>query len=293
MKHKYNPTPSQFVMPADSKISSGAVLAEITAGIIKSSQSMMTVDFSGVYWISPFTACWFAALKDVCEAGRCGLEFKPPRRENVIHQWFNLGIEKYLLPLTPPAPLPSHYATFPVTRLSEPSYPLAGRVTRLLTENLRGVENFHKALHFAIREVIENAFEHGQTDHCYMCAYSVPSRQVVRLCILDTGIGIPGSMRGSAKYSHITDDDLLVEDASRYGVSSKSGDRGIGLYLLRDVAEKNDAQLTILSGRAKIDITRTIRRTQLPIGFSGTAIELMLRTRQDFHYLTGAEWEAL
>lgn len=170
---------------------------------------------------------------------------------------------------------------------------MAGEVTGLLTKNLRGVENFHKALHFAIREIIENAFEHGQTDHCYMCAYSVPSKQIVRLCILDTGIGIPKSMRSNKAYSHIEDDWKIVEKASEYGVSSKAAERGIGLYLLRDVAQKNEAELTILSGMANIDISQGVEHNPMYWPFNGTAIELKLRTRKDFYYTDVATWEAL
>jgi len=292
LKKKYKPESSHYILPADAKIASAPVLSEILENIRSSVSSEITVDLSKVYWISPFTACWFAALIETCTNENKRLITISPQRENAEHQWINLGIAHYLDPKAPKS-VESRYSTFPVTRLTEPSYPLAGQVTRLLTEKLRGVENFHKALHFAIREVIENTFEHGQTDHCFMCAYSVPSRQVVRLCILDTGIGIPNSMRTSQKYSSITEDHQLIESASEYGVSSKSADRGIGLYVMRDVTQKNEAQLTILSGKAKIDITKSIKCSELTTSFRGTAIELMLRTRQNFQYLTVSDWEAI
>ncbi|TKJ42495.1 hypothetical protein CEE37_02075 [candidate division LCP-89 bacterium B3_LCP] len=189
--------------------------------------------------------------------------------------------------------LPKWFLSFPVTRLAEPSYPLAGQVTQILTEKLRGVENFHKAVHFAIREVIENSFEHGQTDHCYMCAYSVPSKQIVRLCILDTGIGIPESMITSQRYPDLRNDIDAVDKAAEYGVSSKSDERGIGLYLLRDVAEKNEASLTILSGKAKMDISKDIKKTLLDIAFPGTMVNLSIKTRRDFYYLSTSDWEEL
>jgi len=113
------------------------------------------------------------------------------------------------------------------------------------------------------------------------------------LCILDTGIGIPESMRANSKYASLKDDLKAVEKASEYGVLSKAEDRGIGLYLLRDVAEKNEAELTLLSGYAKLDISQTVRKTRLEVPFPGTAIKLRLWTRKDFHYLDVAEWEAL
>jgi len=293
MKQKYLQKPGHFILPADLKISRAPVLTSIFVEALQCAERKIVIDASKVWWISPFTACWFAAFRDKLAAIDKVCEIIPPKlHDNARNQFLGLGIEKYLNPATSQT-LPKWFSTFPVTKLTESSYPLAGQVTGLLTETLRGVENFHKALHFAIREIIENAFEHGQTNHCYMCAYSVPSKKIVRLCILDTGIGIPESMRSSSKYSQLTDDLDAVEKASEYGVSSKAEERGIGLYLLRDVAEKNEAELTILSGQAKIDITKTVRKTRMEVQFPGTAVKLKLRTRRDFSYLSVDEWEAL
>jgi len=158
---------------------------------------------------------------------------------------------------------------------------------------MKGVENFHKALHFAVRETIENSFEHGQTDYCYICAYSAPKNKIVRLCILDTGIGIPESIRSSEMYSTLLTDIEAVELASEYGVSSKNVNRGIGLYIMRDVAEKNDGSLSILSGNAIIDISSTIKRINFNVGFPGTVIKLTLKTKENFYYIDVGGWEAL
>ncbi len=267
-------------------------MSDIFVAALNFKGGKVIIDASRVYWVSPFTACWFAALKDELNGTGKELVVVPPERENALHQFFGLGIKHYFRPEMKYT-APKNFSTVPVTKLTEPSYPLAGRVTRLLTEKLRGGENFHKALHFAIREVIENAFEHGQTDHCYMCAYSVPSKRIVRLCILDAGIGIPSSMRQSERYRRLTDDCDTVIKASEYGVSSKEEERGIGLYLLRDVAEKNEAELTILSGRAKVDISKSVESSTLDVGFPGTVVKFKLKTKRDFYYISVADWEAL
>ncbi|HHC25486.1 MAG TPA: ATP-binding protein [Desulfobacterales bacterium] len=293
MKKKYLKSPGHFVLPADLKISRAPVLTSIFDKALHCAEKTIVIDASNVWWISPFTACWLTALWDKIRAiGKTCKIIPPSFHDNARNQFLGLGIEQYLNPEASQT-LPKRFSTFPVRKLIEPNYPLAGQVTRILTEKLRGVENFHKALHFAIREIIENAFEHGQTDHCYMCAYSVPNKQIVRLCILDTGIGIPQSMRSNRRYSQLTDDLDVVERSSEYGVSSKAEDRGIGLYLLRDVAEKNEAELTVLSGTAKIDISQKVKRTRLNTPFPGTAIKLMLKTRREFYYIDVADWEAL
>jgi hypothetical protein len=292
VKSEKDHKPGYYLLPADATISHASVMTNIFVEALRSNEEEIVIDASKIYWISPFTACWFAALKDNFEALNKSYFVDPPKRENAWHQFDGLGIAKYILPDWEAEP-PKWFSTFPVTKLTEPSYPLAGQVVKILTEKLRGVENFHKALHFAVREIIENAFEHGKTDHCYMCAYSVPSKRLVRLCILDTGIGIPNSIRSSKKYNNLKDDIQAVEKASEYGVSSKSEERGIGLYLLRDVAEKNEAVLSILSGKAKVDISNTIEKTPLDIGFPGTVVKLMLRTRKDFYYTDVTGWDAL
>lgn len=179
------------------------------------------------------------------------------------------------------------------TRLKEPSYPLAGEVTRVLTSRLKGVENFHKAIHFTVRETIENSFEHGRTDHCFISAYSVPSKNVVRLCILDTGIGIPESLNSSGRYAERLEDTDAILHASEYGVSSKSTDRGIGLYILRDVVEKNEGTLTLISVSGSVEFSCEVKKRQLKNHFNGTIIKLMLRTKKEFHYIDTAGWEAL
>ena len=284
--------PKHINLGSDGKFSAADKLAGIYRDLLQGSETEYLVDASRIYWVSPFTACWFGALNDQAALRGCSLKIIEPKRDNALHQWHNLGISKYL-GLSEEVKPASNLPSFPITKLTEPSYPLAGKVIKILTSDLRGAENFHKALHFAIREIIENAFEHGQTNHCYMCAYSVPTKKIVRLCILDSGIGIPDSIRTNQRYNDIQNDVEAVELASNYGVSSKSEDRGIGLYILRDVVEKNEGSLSILSGNALVEFTSEVKGKSLTVPFSGTVIKLTLRTRREFYYIDLASWEEL
>ncbi len=277
---------------ADGKFSAAEKLTETYHEILDSDCKVINIDASNIYWVSPFTACWFSALYDNIISQDKEVNIIEPTRDNATHQWHNLGISKYL-GLSKDIKSLSNLPAFQVTKLTEPSYPLAGKVTKILTSRLRGVENFHKALHFAIRETIENSFEHGQTNHCYMCAYSVPTKNVVRLCILDTGIGIPESIRKSERYDDPGSDFEAVKLSSEYGVSSKSEDRGIGLYILRDVVEKNEGSLSILSGYGLLEINSESKNKDINFHFPGTVIKLLLRTRMDFRYLDVASWDEL
>lgn len=277
---------------ADLKFTSAIKMTDIFLSALQNNSDELIIDASNVYWVSPFTACWLAALVDQLRSQEKSLVIVEPSRENALHQWHNLGISQYL-DLSKDWKPSSRFPAFPVAKIKEPSYPLAGRVKDILASRLKSAENFHKALHFAVREMVENAFEHGRTDHCYMCAYSVPTKNVVRLCIMDTGIGIPNSMRLSSQYNNLSSDVEAVELASRYGVSSKSTDRGIGLYILRDVVEKNEGTLSILSGKALVEISSQVECHELSTDFPGTIIKLFLKTKKNFYYIDRGSWEEL
>ncbi len=282
----------KIIFGADLKISMAPRFGEVSNYIKELDVDKVLLDASKAYWVSPFTACWLASLCDtILESGRT-IEILPPSRDNARHQWNNLGIDEYLGKPLRLSKFRQHPA-FAVTKLTEPSYPLASNVTKMLAEPLKGVGNFYKALLFTIREIIENCFEHGKTDHCYMCAYSIPSKNVVRLCILDGGIGIPASLRLNRKFSQNEDDLDLVEQALEYGVSSKTEDRGIGMYILRDVVENNSGKLSICSGKAFMEISDELVKRDLEISYPGTAIELMLKTKRDFYYIDAASWDEL
>ncbi len=161
--------PIEIVIPADPKYSSAEKLIDVFNLIVCSETDDLVVNASNVYWVSPFTACWIAALKDKCDTLGKKIQIIDPIRDNAIHQWKNLGIKKYLGFTKESEPL-SRQPAVEVTKLKEPSYPFAGKILRILSDALNPVENFNKALHFAIRETIENCFEHDETDHCYVCA---------------------------------------------------------------------------------------------------------------------------
>lgn len=285
-------TPRKIVLGADAKFSCAVKLIDVHNTIVNSEDIDFEIDASKVYWISPFTACWFAALKDECDSLDKKIHVIEPERDNAIHQWRNLGISRYLglsRELVPIEGLPA----VEVTRLNQPNYPFAGKVMRILSDTLSPVENFHKALHFAIRETIENCFEHGETDHCYVCAYSVKTKNRVRLCIYDTGIGIPDSLRSNPKWKTISDDIDAVKRSTEYGVSSKTEDRGIGLYILKDFTEKNKGELSILSGKAQINLAGRTKDIRLLDQFHGTIVKLALHSRRDFYYIDAGSWETL
>ncbi len=106
-------------------------------------------------------------------------------------------------------------------------------------------------------------------------------------------MGIPDSLRSNPKWEDISNDLEAVKRATEYGVSSKSEDRGIGLYILKDFVEKNKGELSIISGRAHINLAGSLKDSRLSDQFHGTIVKLELRSRQDFFYIDTSAWEAL
>lgn len=77
------------------------------------------------------------------------------------------------------------------------------------------------ALQRSFCEIIRNCFEHGETKIVTFCAQHWPQKEMVEICIVDSGIGVKSSLE-SGKYN-IPETDL---DALKYsmmpGVSSKA-----------------------------------------------------------------------
>ena len=77
---------------------------------------------------------------------------------------------------------------------------VAQEVLEILRRNVEGVENIYAALQYAFLEVVNNVFHHAHSPtHAVLCAQSYPSLRRVELVVVDTGRGIPASLRDNPK----------------------------------------------------------------------------------------------
>lgn len=103
-----------------------------------------------------------------------------------------------------------------------------------------------------------------------------PTQKRIGICVLDLGIGIPTSLRTLTKYRSYGDE-RLIESATRLGISSTAGSRGLGLNTIRRFVAANEGTLTILAGAGlvKFEAQRVMHR-KLRVPFPETSVLMSL-----------------
>jgi hypothetical protein len=105
-----------------------------------------------------------------------------------------------------------------------------------------------------------------------------PLSKRITLSVLDSGVGIPESLRSVPKYRNYGDE-RLIELATLQGVTSVAkSSRGLGLSTIRRFVLANKGTLTILAGNGRIIFNPDgeVERKKMPEAFQGTAVFLSL-----------------
>jgi K+-sensing histidine kinase KdpD len=130
----------------------------------------------------------------------------------------------------------------------------------------------------ALLELIQNFSEHSGSAHGAWIVGQFDSHEKrIGVCVMDLGIGIPGSLRILTKYRSYGDE-RLIEDATRLGISSTGGSRGLGLNTIRRFVAANEGVLTVLAGTGlvRFEAERAPKRRKLRVPFPGTAVFMSL-----------------
>ncbi len=108
-------------------------------------------------------------------------------------------------------------------------------------------------------EVLINSFAHGgqRNVRSIVAGQTFPKKAHSVLAAVDSGQGIPTSLRRSGRYPGERSDEEWILLALQRGVTSKSREtnRGFGLYLLQDMVRKNGGSMILVSGRGVVSIT--------------------------------------
>jgi hypothetical protein len=151
-----------------------------------------------------------------------------------------------------------------------------------LLDFLESVQPFEESLRGSMRmallELIQNFSEHSGSEHgAWVVGQFDPQEKRIGLCVLDLGIGIPDSLRGVLKYRSYGDE-RLIDQATRMGISSTAGTRGLGLNTIRRFVAANEGVLTILagSGLVSFEAQKTPVHRKLRVRFPGTAVFMSL-----------------
>jgi anti-sigma regulatory factor (Ser/Thr protein kinase) len=130
----------------------------------------------------------------------------------------------------------------------------------------------------AVWETYTNAFEHGHSSvGVFSCGQFYPTNKEIALAFVDFGIGIPRSVRTVPEAAALEDGDAIAWALAR-GNTSKPGNRGVGLDILRSFVELNRGYMDVVSHRGHVRISdrgaRTLRRNY---GFPGTVFNITFK----------------
>ena len=131
---------------------------------------------------------------------------------------------------------------------------LASCVIEELAQRVVFGEGVLAALNWCLFEVLDNVFQHSESEAGFFMAQLHKINQRLLLCVADSGIGVHRSFYKGGKYRPPTPFDALTL-AVREGVSSTGDKRGNGLYGLKGVIEHNGGRLDIVSGRGLLQIS--------------------------------------
>ena len=140
-------------------------------------------------------------------------------------------------------------------------------------------------------EIFANAFEHSDTPvGVYSCGQYFKNRRVLTLAVADFGVGIPSNVR-----FHLGRPDLSAADALRWAfqrgtsTSTRTGPRGVGLDLLKELVRTNNGAMLVYShdGRASIDHRGETYENSQPF-FEGTLVQIRLLC-DEMHYMLSNE----
>lgn len=135
-----------------------------------------------------------------------------------------------------------------------------------------------------LTEVLTNSFSHGKTSKpCIVAGQTFGGRKHTVLSAVDSGIGIPASLRQSGRYVDRADHEWIAHSLEK-GVTAGTGptNRGFGLYILQDMVKQCGGKLIVLSGKGALLCTESQIEAQ-PLGeayggFSGTFMVLVIPT---------------
>lgn len=119
--------------------------------------------------------------------------------------------------------------------------------------NKTASEEYRTSLNICIEELVNNFFDHANSDDelpCLIAAQSWPKGKLVQVAIADAGIGIRNSLSENTHLQDTLETQNACTLASTYGISSKpnKGHSGYGLALAKDLMKQANGSYILVSG---------------------------------------------
>jgi hypothetical protein len=160
----------------------------------------------------------------------------------------------------------------------------ARRISQILTRNDSG--NIAETLTYAVREIMRNVVEHGESSHIWYAAQYWPTKSKVEVSILDEGIGLLPSLRRNPRLN-VDSNKKAIFMALQPGISGvakelrrrSAGDwvnSGYGLFMTSSLCQIG-GNFIICSGTDALQLNDGDSRF-LDCAFKGVAIRMVLDT---------------
>lgn len=159
------------------------------------------------------------------------------------------------------------------------------KIARILTRMDNG--DLVDTLTFAIREIFRNVVEHSNSEIIEYCAQYWPSKKLVEVVVMDTGIGVKKGL-SSNPFLNPANEKEALQLALLPGVSGKMykgkkknnndewQNSGFGLYMTSRIC-RNGGDFFILSNDKCILLEGT-EKSEFECSFQGTALRLRIKT---------------
>jgi len=269
-----------------------AELVKIHQQVIEWKDERIDFDFSEIHSISPFLACFIAKLlKEGSDRGQAGI-VSLPEHEPARLQFHQMELDKFLSERI--TTKNEHIPTVPIQQITSSRKSVTDKIVKLVAEQMVLPHWISESIYFAIHELLLNI-----TNHCgvqlgnYICANTIPEKQIIQICVLDSGIGILQSLKKNQKYAYLTNDIEAIHKSLEYGVTSiKDEERGIGLDNLLQLIRSNKGEMQIVSGTGMISILADeILDKILQKYYQGTIVNVVLNIDEGFRPRFN-DWEA-
>jgi len=281
----------EIIFPSHFRISGLGSLLEKWEEARAAFETEVLFDLRNVYYFTPFAACFLAALiDDLTKTGQFHhLRVLSPKRKSGANQFKYFGLREYILDLDEDRKKSQMVPTVPLQWLTHPNYDLAFQLAKLVSDSLGSVtKDSLYAIQLGLKELLQNAFEHAESEFgVYVCAGGIKTRRVVRICVLDRGVGIRHHLTQNPKYEKIRTDEEAIRKCIRRDVTGVSDRlRGLGLYLLSRIVEDSEGQIVIASGNSLITFEgrEVVSSKKLVRKFSGTIVEVLLRANKQYRF---------
>jgi hypothetical protein len=144
-----------------------------------------------------------------------------------------------------------------------------------------------------VGEAYTNVFQHSKSPvGLCSCGQHFPNRHLLKLTLVDFGVGIPSNVRlFFQRTKNVRPEQLSTKNCMEWafqpGTSTLPGGRGLGLDLLTSFVRINDGQMHIFSHEGHAIVTKEgVAFSEIPEYFEGTLVNILLRCDERYYCLT-------